>query len=88
MKQHGMIDLGLGLLDWVTWGAPWHTLWKYFEFNILTGGSEKFGTKPWWWYLPTLAGMVPLLLAWHFGHAWSVLTRLRSRSPLISLAEK
>jgi phosphatidylinositol glycan class B len=63
----GGVLLGLGLLDWLTWGAPWHTLWKYFEFNILTGGSEKFGTKPWWWYLPTLAGMVPLLLAWHFG---------------------
>ncbi|MCY1075110.1 glycosyltransferase family 39 protein [Archangium lansingense] len=63
----GVVLLGLGLLDWLTWGAPWHTLWKYFEFNILTGGSVKFGTKPWWWYLPTLAGMVPLLLVWHFG---------------------
>lgn len=63
----GVVLLGLGLLDWLTWGAPWHSVWKYFEFNILSGGSEKFGTKPWWWYLPTLAGMVPLLLAWHFG---------------------
>ncbi len=63
----GGVLLGLGLLDWLTWGAPWHSFWKYVEFNILSGGSEKFGTRPWWWYLPTLAGMVPLLLAWHFG---------------------
>ncbi len=63
----GVVLLGLGLLDWLTWGMPWHSVWKYVEFNILAGGSEKFGIKPWWWYLPTLAGMVPLLLAWHFG---------------------
>ncbi|WP_084611011.1 glycosyltransferase family 39 protein [Archangium violaceum] len=63
----GGVLLALGLLDWLTWGAPWHTLWKYFEFNILSGGSEKFGTQPAWWYLPKLVGMVPLLLAWHFG---------------------
>ncbi|HZI02663.1 MAG TPA: glycosyltransferase family 39 protein [Archangium sp.] len=72
----GAVLLGLGLLDWLTWGAPWHTLWKYLEFNILSGGSAKFGTKPGWWYLPTLAGMVPLLLGWHFGRGlarWDLL---------------
>lgn len=72
----GAVLLGLGLLDWLTWGAPWHTLWKYLEFNILSGGSAKFGTKPGWWYLPTLAGMVPLLLVWHFGRGlarWELL---------------
>jgi hypothetical protein len=58
--------LALGLLDAWTWGAPWHSLWKYFEFNILQRGSERFGVRPAWWYLPTLAGMVPLLLSWHF----------------------
>ncbi|PTL78908.1 glycosyltransferase family 39 protein [Vitiosangium sp. GDMCC 1.1324] len=63
----GVVLLGLGLLDWLTWGAPWHSVWKYFHFNLFTGGAEKFGTRPWWWYLPTLAGMVPLLLVWHFG---------------------
>jgi phosphatidylinositol glycan class B len=62
----GAVLLALGLLDAWTWGAPWHSLWKYFEFNILQGGSERFGRNPAWWYLPTLAGMVPLLLTWHF----------------------
>ncbi len=61
-----VVLLALGVLDWLTWGAPWHSAWKYLEFNVLRGGSEAFGRKPWWWYLPTLAGMVPLLLAWHF----------------------
>ncbi len=64
----GAVLLALGLLDWATWGAPWHSAWKYFHFNIFSGGSgERFGRKAWWWYAPTLAGMVPLLLVWHFG---------------------
>ncbi|WNG39588.1 hypothetical protein F0U61_42400 [Archangium violaceum] len=63
----GVVLLGLGLLDWLTWGALWHSAWKYFEFNVLHKGADAFGTKPWWWYFTSLAGMVPLLLAWHFG---------------------
>jgi GPI mannosyltransferase 3 len=58
--------LGLGVLDWLTWGAPWHSLWAYFEFNFVRGGANQFGTKPWWWYAPILAGMAPMLLTWSF----------------------
>ncbi|MFL5356205.1 glycosyltransferase family 39 protein [Archangium sp.] len=63
----GAVLLGLGVLDWLTWGEPWHSVWKYFQFNLFQGGAARFGTQPWWWYLPKLVGMVPLLLAWHFG---------------------
>lgn len=58
--------LGLGALDWLTWGAPWHSLWAYFHFNFVRGGANQFGTRPWWWYAPILAGMAPMLLAWPF----------------------
>lgn len=58
--------LALGALDWLTWGAAWHSLWAYFNFNFVQGGANQFGTRPWWWYAPILAGMAPMLLAWSF----------------------
>ncbi|WP_257448509.1 glycosyltransferase family 39 protein [Archangium lipolyticum] len=64
----GAVLLGLGVLDWLTWGSPWHSAWRYFQFNISSGSSaSQFGQRPWWWYAPILAGMAPLLLVWHFG---------------------
>jgi phosphatidylinositol glycan class B len=63
----GVVLLGLGVLDWMTWGEPWASAWRYLQFNITSGSSaEQFGRKPVWWYLPILAGMVPVLLSWHF----------------------
>jgi hypothetical protein len=63
----GAVLLGLGVLDWLTWGMPWHSAWRYFHFNISSGSSaSRFGSQPWWWYAPILAGMAPLLLVWHF----------------------
>jgi hypothetical protein len=63
----GAVLLGLGVLDWLTWGRPWHSAWSYFHFNIASGSSaSQFGRQPWWWYAPIFAGMAPLLLLWHF----------------------
>lgn len=63
----GLVLLGLGALDWLTWGMPWHSAWRYFHFNIFSGSAAAdFGRKPWWWYAPILAGMAPMLLVWHF----------------------
>ncbi|PTL83990.1 glycosyltransferase family 39 protein [Vitiosangium sp. GDMCC 1.1324] len=63
----GVVLLGLGVLDWLTWGMPWHSAWRYFHFNIASGSSAAdFGRQPWWWYAPILAGMAPMLLVWHF----------------------
>jgi hypothetical protein len=63
----GAVLLGLGVLDWLTWGLPWHSAWRYFHFNIASGSSaSQFGRQPGWWYAPILAGMAPLLLIWHF----------------------
>ncbi|WNG39835.1 mannosyltransferase [Archangium violaceum] len=63
----GVVLLGLGVLDWLTWGTPWASAWNYFHFNISSGSSaSQFGRQPAWWYAPILAGMAPLLLVWHF----------------------
>ncbi|MBX5483841.1 MAG: mannosyltransferase, partial [Myxococcaceae bacterium] len=51
-----LIALGLGALDQATWGAPFHSLRAYIEFNLLSGHAEaQFGREPWWFYLPFLA---------------------------------
>ncbi|MFL5354810.1 glycosyltransferase family 39 protein [Archangium sp.] len=63
----GAVLLGLGVLDWLTWGSPWASAWRYFHFNIASGSSAShFGRQPVWWYAPILAGMAPMLLVWHF----------------------
>jgi hypothetical protein len=44
-----------GLLDLVTWGAPFHSFWMNVRFNVLEGGSARFGVMPWDAYLRALA---------------------------------
>jgi len=62
-----LVVAGLGMLDWLTWGRPLHTVWAYFDFNILSGVvGGRFGTRPWHWNLPVFAGMAPMLLGYHF----------------------
>lgn len=43
----------LGLVDFVTWGAPFHSFIHYVRFNLVSGASaETFGKAPWYFYLP------------------------------------
>jgi phosphatidylinositol glycan class B len=37
----------LGLSDWVTWGAPFHSAIEYFRYNILEWGNADHGVSPW-----------------------------------------
>ena len=39
-----------GLLDWATWGRPFHSLIAYVDFNLLRGGASTFGVEPFWYY--------------------------------------
>jgi phosphatidylinositol glycan class B len=49
------VALGLGVLDWVTWGFPFHSLIKYSEFNLFSGEAAlQFGSEPWWYFIPRL----------------------------------
>lgn len=59
----GIVALALGGLDWATWGAPFHSLRKYLEFNVTSGqAAQQFGAEPGWFYLPLLGWLV--LWAW------------------------
>lgn len=41
----------LGLIDWLTWGSPFHSVWQYFRRNALEGVAGAFGTDPFLGYL-------------------------------------
>ncbi len=42
----------LGVLDWVTWGLPFQSIWKNFWINVVEGKSKSYGlgTSPWYFY--------------------------------------
>lgn len=45
---------GSGLLDWLSWGRPFHSLLAYVDFNLLRGGASTFGVEPFWYYAQSL----------------------------------
>src|SRR5579859_1133130 len=47
----GMIVLGFGaVLDWVTLGYPFASIWRYVAYNLFYGVSSGFGVEPWDYY--------------------------------------
>ncbi|MBS2026996.1 MAG: hypothetical protein JST54_03745 [Deltaproteobacteria bacterium] len=59
-----------GVLDWVTWGRPFHAFITYVQFNLIEGKASKWGTSPFGYYLQTAwtstgpsALLIPLGLA-------------------------
>jgi hypothetical protein len=48
------VAVGGGLLDWVTWGSPFHSLVAYVDFNVLRSGAASFGVEPFTYYMVTL----------------------------------
>jgi GPI mannosyltransferase 3 len=80
MTAGGAVSLGLfGLLDWVTWGTPFQSIWKNFWVNVVQAKAAWFGVSAWWEYLVSIndvwsIGMVPLLAAALVGcRKWPVL---------------
>jgi hypothetical protein len=56
----GVVVLGLGGLDWVSWGTPWHSVRAWFGFNVGSGGAAQiFGAEPPGYYWPYLWKEVP-----------------------------
>ncbi len=54
------VALALGALDWATWGAPFHSLRAYLDFNVFSGkAAAQFGAEPFTIYLPYLAMLAP-----------------------------
>jgi phosphatidylinositol glycan class B len=57
----GLVLLGLGVLDAVTWGRLWHSVLEWFRFNVLTDGAARmFGTEPAGYYWPFFWAEAPL----------------------------
>ncbi len=44
-----------GLLDWVTLGSPFQSVWLNFDLNAIKGVSSSFGREPWFAYFDTIA---------------------------------
>lgn len=73
--------LAFGVLDWVTLGLPFQSVWLNIWYNLFEGVSREFGTDPWWMLLATVAiiwlpALPPLVLAVCFG---------ARRAPLLGL---
>ncbi|MCY1075572.1 mannosyltransferase [Archangium lansingense] len=53
------VALGLGALDWATWGKPFHSFFAYVDFNVLSGqAARQFGASPPVFYLwPFFSGL-------------------------------
>lgn len=49
----------LGLVDALTWGAPWASLLNYLSFNLGPLAAERFGAAPWYAYGPWLVAKLP-----------------------------
>jgi len=57
----GIVLLELGALDWVSWGTPWHSVGRWFAFNVGSAGAARtFGAEPPGYYWPFLWRQVPL----------------------------
>ena len=74
------VAAGLGALDWVTWGKPFHSLQAYLEFNVLSSGAaQQFGAAPAWYYLPVIIRSVPF---WAWFGLPPAMTREKPRVPM------
>jgi hypothetical protein len=47
--------LAAGLMDWVSWGAPYWSYYWNLAMNLLHGAADSNGTMPWWAYPKILA---------------------------------
>lgn len=52
-----------GVLDWVTWGRPFHSALVYLDVNVVQDRASDWGTAPATYYLRVLATSMPVVLA-------------------------
>ncbi len=54
------VALGLGALDWATWGTPFHSFQAYVRFNVFSAGAAaQFGSAPTDFYVPIILTALP-----------------------------
>jgi phosphatidylinositol glycan class B len=68
LRESGRLALGAlpvtlagGLLDWITWGSPFHHLVEYVRFNWTESGADRFGVEAPWAYGRILLVAGPLI---------------------------
>jgi hypothetical protein len=77
----GLVALGLGVLDWATWGAPFHSLIAYVDFNVFSRqAATRFGEMSPRVYVRPLFLQMPLWVA------PGLLIAALSERPRVSLA--
>jgi hypothetical protein len=63
-----------GLLDWVSWGMPFQSLWKNYLINVVDGRANRYGQMPWYYYAAlyvwTWSGAIVPLAALALVGAW------------------
>ncbi len=80
----GVVVALLGLLDWATWGRPYHSFITWLRFNVLSSrGVEAFGAQPLSQYAPYLGRVAPWIWA---GAFWSWRKRISGRWLLFPVA--
>lgn len=57
-----LVALMGGLLDWATWGTPFHSLVTYLQYNLIQGKASLYGTEPLTFYFTTFAAVTGI--AW------------------------
>jgi hypothetical protein len=77
------VAASLGLLDWATWGRPFHSLVEYVSFNMVSGESARiFGAQAPGYYLWAIGAWFAL---WIWPGLW-IAARRERRVPLPALA--
>ncbi len=44
-----------GMLDWLTWGKPFHSFFVYINFNLIEGKASRWGVDAFDYYLQTVS---------------------------------
>jgi GPI mannosyltransferase 3 len=55
--------LSFGAVDWLTWGAPFHSTVAFINYNFVQGRAAEHGVAPWHWYLTEIARRGGIFLA-------------------------
>jgi hypothetical protein len=59
----GAVTLSFGGLDWLTWGTPFASYWRYFSLNYVHHVADQFGVSP-AWKLPAAITIATAGVAW------------------------
>ncbi len=91
LREGGRLALGAlpvtlagGLLDWITWGRPFHHLVEYVRFNWTESRAASFGVEGPWAYGRILLVSAPLLAVLLLPATIGLIRKSReSRTPLV-----